>query len=157
MIVQLLRAAVPRITAIAKSTPEVVSRVAKRLNLAAAEATPSKIIAAAKANKLSAALVMYEMYGIGDDLLTKMMAEDPSIKAAIEAIGGSLDHNTSKLSDGTLSELVQNDDELEIISKAAGIMGSLDRLIALRQALAIPSTTYALYRHTRAVGRKLNA
>lgn len=157
MIVQLLRAAVPRIANIAKSTPEVIVRVGKRLNLAAAEATPSKIIAAAKANKLSAALVMYEMYGIGDDLLTKMMAEDPSIKAAIEAIGEPLDHQSSKLSDGTLSELVQNDDELEIISKAAGIMGSLDRLIALRQALAISSTTYALYRHTRAVGRKLNA
>lgn len=156
-IAQLLRAALPRLKSVATAAPEVIARIGKRLNIASEALSPKAILEAAKNNKLATAYVLYELYGLGDSLLQQMMATDPAIKAAIQAMGGEIIHKNSKVSSDTLEELVENDDELEIISDAIGVVGSFEKLVKLRQAIGMPESTMRLYQHVTSRGRKLRA
>lgn len=153
----LLKSAIPALTTrLAALTPEALVAVGRRIGLAATDVTASNIIKSAMSNKLTAALVVYEVYGAGSELLKKFMKADPEIEKAIGALSTDVSkHKVSALSTHSLEEIVQHDDELQILSDAVRVVGSIERLLVLRQALALPDITYQTYRHTKAVGRSL--
>lgn len=121
----------------------VVARVAARFGYSGAKATAQSLMAAAKNNKFMTAVMLYEMYGIADDGLQMMFAEDPSLKSTIEALAFEAD----KVEDTeSVSDISKFKEEFSYITEASSMLGGFNRLLALRNALSLDPSTYKLYR-----------
>lgn len=142
----LLAKALKRVTVEAfKKAPEAAKQIGARLGWAASRATPTNIIAAMKNNKIVTAITLYTLYGIGDDILQEMMAEDAEVAAAVKLFGfvpdePEVDH---------VARNQQMREEYALISDTAARFGGVDVLVQLKQALSLSTDTYIAYKSDR--------
>jgi len=115
-----------------------------------AKATVQNVLRAAKDNPVTTALVLYELYGIGDSILQEMMDADPEIRRMIELF----DMTPDKVEDTqSVSDIVKFADEFRTIENAARRVGGLSNLLELRNALALDNQTYMLYQQVKQLAK----
>jgi len=148
---RLLALAGPKLAKLATASPQVLSRIAARISIPAGKDLAKRIGSAALKNKLALAYTLYELYGVGDDLLKSMTDEDPEIAQAVSRI----DYKSDTDPEDRIKQGSSLDDEYDVILSAVNVVGSFDRLVALRAAIGIPSNVYAAYQADRDRGRRL--
>lgn len=126
-----MTAVASRFSTAAKSDPAVVDVVAKRIGVAGPNLA-QKVVQAVKDNKLTAALVAYELGDVAVDLY-KTLSKDDDVKAMADRYD--LKSFDPSLSSDSRHALIEQADEMRLIADAARVVGGYDRLLTLRQAL----------------------
>lgn len=108
-------------------------------------ANPQAIIAAAKNNPVTAALVTMELGDMGSKIYDMIVGAHPDVP---EKIANAVDtvFRADKVAPGTRASIAQQREELEVISKAARAVGGFEQLLAVRNALLLDDEHYGLYR-----------
>lgn len=133
--------------ALASRAPGVISAIASRLGV---KSTAASIVGYARSNPVVFASVAATAVAAGD-AAWDFVSESPELLDAVQKLAKSVSHKADALSVNDIQNIESYRDELEIIKDAALQMGSLDRLIALRKALALPDEYYGLYRNLRSL------
>lgn len=129
--------------------PEKGARLAKMLNVA--DTSREALLARVKDNPMLVALMAYEIYGVADPMVQDLFKDD-SIRQFVSDLTFSADKWDPETE---ITNSGKYDDELEMISRAARMVGSLDRLMAIRSAIAIDDGVYFHYVRTKEKGRDL--
>lgn len=117
------------------------ANAAKRLGMPGI--TPAKLGALAKANPMTAALIALDM-GVAGNEIRKMLEELPPEQ--LGQISMLIHENDDAPDSGTpLADLNQYADEMKIIKDAADIIGGLERLMIVKEALAMDKGLYQLF------------
>lgn len=124
--------------AVGRAAGPTLSRIAARIGTAA---SPAAIMAAVKANPVTASLVAVELWGTGSDIVKEMSAASPDVAEALSAIGYRPDPGDAAVDEG----LGQFDDEFQLLERAADILGGFDSFITLRNALKCDDQVVTLY------------
>ena len=124
-----LRSAGTRLAEFFSASPGVTARLAKRIGLD--DASPSGIIAAARANPVTAALVALEAGQAGSELLEVLRADHAEMIEQLEAINFEPDTIEA---DTKLSDLERYQNELDILDDASAILGGDRNLYAVLNA-----------------------
>jgi hypothetical protein len=128
------------------------SAIAVRLGMSTSKITASSLASLARQNKVTAALIAYEVYGIGSDIVNEIAASDPELASIIENLSlkeDVIDDTTSA------SDIIKFAEEFEVIQKAADNVGGMDALINLRTALSMSTETLALFLQVKELGKVL--
>lgn len=136
---------------LASATPDLLARIGTRLSLSPAKATAGNIIRLVKSNKLTAAMVAFEVFGAADDLVKKFFEAEPAVKDALDPF----DNYKVDPVPASAAQSVDLDDEMATISDAIGRTGSLENLIVLKKAIELSPAHFAEYRRRRENGRRL--
>lgn len=159
-------------TALQKAPPAVLARIAPRLSLSTAKATADNVIRVVKNNKISTALVAYELWGPASDILKDVIGSDEQAKQIIEAVKRADAHPSaptstpeviSVIADMPITpvppalkyELEEQRDENEMISFAISRLGSLENVETLWRVFHLTPAHFASYRQIRAAGKGL--
>jgi len=116
--------------------------LAVRLGIASSKISVDSLIKLARTNKISAAFIAYELYGVGSDIVEEMRRSDPQLSSIIETLAFSADavDDTSSVTD-----ISKFRDEFQLITDASDNIGGLDELLKIREAIALSDDTYKLY------------
>lgn len=128
----------------------VTSSLGARLGVAASKLTPTNLIAMARKDPLTTGFILYEAYGLGNDALEALMNEDPNVASAIRAISMEVD----EIKDEEIGES-KHLDEFQVISDAIATVGTLERLLVLKQALDLSVRHFVAYKSYRDSARRL--
>jgi hypothetical protein len=129
-----------------KGSPKAVELAASRLGLVGADVSIGSIVAAAKNNPVTTALLLVEAGSMGSDALSKMTELSPEIAQLANRFGLNDDKVTSET---VVTDIGRFQDEFTTIKNAANIVGGYDRLISLRHALGLEMATYTLYEQVK--------
>lgn len=149
----LVPTAITRLTPVLTSAP--ASRLAQiglRLGLSATKATAENILRLVKNNKITAALVAWEVFGVADELVQAFMKDEPSLKSLKDPF---LDWKPDEMPEDGTDPGSKMDDELLVLSAAVAKMGSLEAVLNLKRALELSPAVFVHYRERRELGRKL--
>ena len=105
-------------------------------------ATAESVVAAMKANPLTAAFVIYETYGIGNEMLQELLAEDSALRETFEALTYKQDVVTDDIK---VSDLPKFADEFDLIERGIAYFGSLNRYLEMKRVLEVHSDVVRLY------------
>lgn len=133
--------------ALAARSPAVIATVSRALGV---NNSASAIVAYARSNPVRFATVAATAVAAGDAAWS-FVTENPEMEDAVRKLAGGISHAADSLSMTNVKDLENYRDELELIKQAILSMGSMDRLLALRKALALPDEYYALYRNLRSI------
>lgn len=126
-----------------------LEKIAKRVGT---QANPQAIINAIKNNKLATAYVLYELYGVTDDILTAMREVDEEVARVVALFGFQPDEPSTT----AVADLSTMTEEFEVLSSAIRVVGSFERLLVLKKALTLSDATYVYYRSVKDLGRSLS-
>lgn len=146
------------VTAVAKQfsesaakNPQIVDVVAKRVGVSGGNLS-SKIVSAIKGNKMTAALVAYELGSAGVSLLD-VLRQDDEVAGMIERY--KLDFDTAPNSEER-GKFIAMHDEFRLITEAARVAGGLDRFHVLRRAiLGLTDDHFRAYDEVRALSKAM--
>lgn len=122
------------------------TRVGRRLGLAAEASTKSRIINVVRNNKISTALLLYELGDAADGLLDEWVDLDPEIQQLIQGLHYVNDDPKKSTS---VHDIVNYADEFEVITMAIRQFGSMSRFLAIRRAIGMPEDVISTYMKTR--------
>lgn len=128
-----------------------IPRIAQRIGVAGT-ASAGRLANLAKSNKLTTAIILWEMGDMGAELLNEMVAEDAEVKRLVELFGSEPDvvEDTESVTD-----ITRFSDEFAIISDAINHVGTYERLLTIKKALALPDDVFKLYYTTRSMAAGL--
>lgn len=179
MALALIPAAVTAVAkALPKASPAIMARIAPRLSLANVKTTADTVTRIVKNNKISLALVAYELWGPANQILIDLMNGDPEIKGVIEAVRKEevpptapppaalpppvvipppviADLPITPVPPALKYELEEQRDENEMISFAISRLGSLENVETLWRVFHLTPAHFASYRSIRAAGKGL--
>lgn len=139
----------PRIGPILAGSPALVARVGQRLGR---NLNPGKLLQLAKNNKLVTAMILWESGEAGASMLNEMKSADAEVASYIETLGY---EPTSVAGTDNVGDIAEFSEEFESIRKAIGVLGSYDRLMAVRQALQLDTPTYLLYKQVKSMASRM--
>jgi hypothetical protein len=116
-----------------------LGKVAARLGVT--ELTKDKLLKYMKNNSLASALVLYEVYGASDEVLAYLRSNDPTVAQIFENMIVEVDDPE----DVQATDLSRLKDDFGLIRRAAKAAGGLEGLIAIRQAMALPDSSFTTY------------
>lgn len=137
-----------------RADSKVVAAVASRFGFNAAKTGAETILKAARNNKFMTAIILYEMYGMGNEALQAMFSEDPELQQTLELMDFKQDTVDGGLFD-SVTDIVKFEDEFEILKEAAARVGGFNNLLVLRRAMEMNESTLKLYQSTKALKHTL--
>jgi glutaredoxin-related protein len=120
--------------------------------MSASKISAESLASLARKNKVTAALIAYELYGAGSEIVDSMSQSDPELARIIENLTlkeDRIDETTSA------SDIVKFAEEFETIQSAADTVGGMDALVNLRAALQMSNETIALFLQVKELGKVL--
>lgn len=133
-----------------KITADAAAKIGMRLGM---QSIPSvgQVIAAARANPLTAGLIIAEVYGVASQEYNDYLAENENLREQLELFNFKVDEITefNAANPDVMAE------EFGVITRAARQVGGFNELLALKQALALSNDHYALYAKVSNLGRGL--
>lgn len=140
-----------------RKSPEALARIGTRLGVDGAKLGVQGILNAAKNNKLTTAMILYELGTEGADLLADLRINDESVDQLVHVLDQEpVDSVNFAGNSGGLNGTLGNfTDEFRDLSSAIVHYGSLERFLAVKRALQLDKETIALYIQTRSMGRSL--
>lgn len=133
-----------------KITADAAAKIGMRLGM---QSIPSvgQVIAAARANPLTAGLIIAEVYGVASQEYNEYLAENENLREQLELFNFKVDEITefNAANPDVMAE------EFGVITRAARQVGGFNELLALKQALALSNDHYALYAKVSNLGRGL--
>lgn len=145
----ILARALPRISSGVKDSNKLTA-LGARLGLR--NPSVQKVMNVVSSNKLMTALALYELYGIGDEMLAELASADAEIYELVETFGfvpDSVNETDSVLDLGKFGE--EFDLLADVISMDGGYLAFLKR----RQAYSMPMDVIKLYATVAGMSRKL--
>lgn len=131
--------------------PKLLASAATRIGMDASKATLSGVVRAAAANKMTTALVLWEMGAAGAEVLGELAATDPEVKDLVVTLEASVADSVS--ANPGVSSILQMEDEFKAISVAVGICGGWERFEAMIKALSTDQATRAMFLTVKRMGR----
>lgn len=104
--------------------------------------TQNGLVTLIKTNKIAAAWAAYEIFGIGDPDVQKLISEDPEIASQLMLLSN---ENDDANDSDTMGEISNYEDEFLALNEAISKFGGFENFIAVRRALTMPDSTISLY------------
>lgn len=132
-----------------KITPAQLSAVSKRIGKTVT--SPAELARLAKENPMTAAMIVYEVYGVSHPLVAELLEADPSL----EHVFMMSDPIDSVAESTSVNDITKFTDEFAAITRASRQLGGFERFMTLRRALAMPDDVVELYVQFKAMARNL--
>lgn len=138
----------------AASNPQVVDVVAKRIGVPTTGGNVlGKVTKAISENKITAALVAWELGDAAHGLLKNAIADDPDIAALAQRYGIVIDDPADIKG---YRDIGTQTEEIAMISRASNIVGGYEKLILLRRVLTeMKDSHFDMYDMVKAVAKGL--
>lgn len=125
--------------ALRKATPSAIAKISSIIKSAP---TTDAIIAAIKANPVTATLVGLELFGAASDFFKYITDQEPEMEKLLQrATPAAVSFQQDKDSDSSrkdfLEQLRKYRNELELIASASAVLGSRERLLVVRNAVKL--------------------
>jgi hypothetical protein len=102
--------------------------------------TAQGVIEAVKNNPITAAFVLYELYGMGEPLLQELLASDSNVRESFDLLTYKPD-----AVDDSATDVTRYADEFKIIKEAIAYYGSLNNYLNAKRAMEMPDDVIRLY------------
>jgi len=122
------------------------TRISARVGRTVNSGNVSTFLRGIQNNKITTAMVLYELGGLGAELLAELRASDPDVNTMIDVLETPpVDNFVS----GEFTPVENFEDEFEAISTAITHYGSLERFLRVRRALVVTDETIAYFLRIR--------
>jgi len=111
------------------------------------------VVNSAKENPVTAALLLFEMGALGSEMLDQLASSDERVAEVVDVLNAQKSDKVEE--DDGVFDMGKFRDEFDDISTGVGIMGSMNRLMALRRVCAMDESVLLAYVQTRELGGNL--